>query len=194
LRRTVRFAESVRTLLDAGHRTFVEVSSHPVLTAGVEDTVADAGERAVAVGTLRRDTGLRRVLTSVAEVFVRGVPVDWSACFANTGAQRVDLPTYAFQHERFWVVPALPEGADASDPPAAEFWAAVEQADLAALTSSLHVDEDSLAAVLPALSSWRRQHRDQSTVDSWRYRVRWKPLRGLPQGSLSGTWLVVSTE
>ena len=61
-----------------------------------------AGDEVVA-GTLRRgDGGAGRLLASAAEVFVRGVPVDWAEAFAGSGAQRVPLPTYAFQHQRFW--------------------------------------------------------------------------------------------
>src|SRR5207302_1950481 len=83
---------------------------------------------------------------------------------------RVALPTYAFQHENFWV-PRRPAGeSGALD---AEFWTAVESDDLAALSASLDIDPDSLAAVLPALSTWRRTRRDASTVDSWRYRIAW---------------------
>ncbi|MBI0382701.1 SDR family NAD(P)-dependent oxidoreductase, partial [Streptomyces albiflaviniger] len=42
-----------------------------------------------------------------------------------------------------------------------------------------------------ALSSWRRQRRAQNTVDSWRYKVVWKPLASATDAALSGTWLVV---
>ncbi|MFE3498108.1 SDR family NAD(P)-dependent oxidoreductase, partial [Streptomyces sp. NPDC059175] len=34
---------------------------------------------------------------------VAGVPVDWSAYFSAARPRRVDLPTYAFQRERYWV-------------------------------------------------------------------------------------------
>ncbi|MFI1386093.1 acyltransferase domain-containing protein [Embleya sp. NPDC020886] len=95
-RSPVRFHQAIRSLLEAGHRAFVEVSPHPLLAMSIEDTAAELGIRDVAVlGTLRREQGgTRRVLTSVAEAFVRGVDVDWSPAFAGTRAQHVDLPKF----------------------------------------------------------------------------------------------------
>ncbi|MEU3731012.1 SDR family NAD(P)-dependent oxidoreductase [Streptomyces sp. NPDC033538] len=99
LRHTVRFEETVRLLTSKGFGTFVESSAHPVLTMGVQET-ADV----TAVGSLRRDEGtLARFLTSAAELFVHGTSVDWSALFEGTGARRVDLPTYPFQHQHYWL-------------------------------------------------------------------------------------------
>ncbi|MEW1725099.1 type I polyketide synthase, partial [Streptomyces sp. NPDC093109] len=198
LRQTVRFADAVGELLASGHRAFIEVSAHPVLTMPVQDMMEAAKVTGVAVGTLRRDQGgAARFLLSAAEVFVRGVRVDWAGLFAGTGARRVDLPTYAFQHERFWNMPqASVESTAAVDPLDDAFWAAVEGEDLPALTSVLGTgegaQESAVAAVLPALSSWRRSRTDRTTVDSWRYRVSWVPVGKVPQAALSGTWVVVS--
>ena len=113
LRHTVRFRDAVRCLLDAGHRTFVEVSPHPTLLFGIEDTAADAGAADTAVvDTLRRaDGGLRRLLLSLAGAQVNGLPVDWEPLFTGRRARRVDLPTYAFQRQRYWL-DALPPGGD----------------------------------------------------------------------------------
>ncbi|MEV0041521.1 SDR family NAD(P)-dependent oxidoreductase, partial [Streptomyces sp. NPDC050804] len=195
LRQRVLFADAVAELLATEHRAFVEVSSHPVLAMAMQDMTEAYGEPAVVTGTLRRDRGgLSRFLLSAAEIFVRGVEADWPRVFAGTGARRVDLPTYAFQHDRFWHIPTAPDETAAPDPLDAEFWAAVEKEDLPALTSALGTDEDSVAAVLPALSSWRRSRRDRSTVDSWRYRESWTPVGTVPQTPLSGVWLVVSAE
>ncbi|MFB7915559.1 type I polyketide synthase [Streptomyces sp. NPDC056061] len=111
LRQTVGFEPAVRALLEQGHRFFVEVSSHPVLTGGIQEIADAADTRAVAVGTLRRDLGGKdRFLACLAELYVRGASVDWSRSFAGTGARRVALPTYAFQRERYW----LPESTDDS--------------------------------------------------------------------------------
>ncbi|MFD8160671.1 type I polyketide synthase, partial [Streptomyces malaysiensis] len=108
LRQTVELESTTRTLLDAGHGVFIEVSPHPVLTVPVQQTVEAAEAQAVVVGTLRRDEGgLERFLTSAAEVFVNGAEVDWAAVQENRGGRQVELPTYAFQRERYWLdVPA----------------------------------------------------------------------------------------
>ncbi|MFE1755941.1 acyltransferase domain-containing protein, partial [Streptomyces anandii] len=105
LRQTVRFAETLRALLDDGFRLFVESSAHPVLTMGVEQTAeTHINTPVTAVGSLRRgEGGLTRFLTSAAEAFVGGAAVDWAGVFTGTGARRVDLPTYAFQRQRFWL-------------------------------------------------------------------------------------------
>ncbi|MFE4061804.1 beta-ketoacyl synthase N-terminal-like domain-containing protein, partial [Streptomyces sp. NPDC059096] len=114
LRSQVRFEDAVRALLDAGHRHFVEVSPHPVLIPGVERTAEDHGSDVSVVGTLRRDDGGEaRLLSSLAEAYVAGAPVDWARAFDAAGAHRVDLPTYAFQRRRHWLDPTTP-AADAA--------------------------------------------------------------------------------
>ncbi|MFD1051764.1 acyltransferase domain-containing protein, partial [Kibdelosporangium lantanae] len=100
LRQTVRFEDAVRALLADGHGTFVECSPHPVLTIGVQQLVDD--QDVIVTGSLRRDTGLERMLESIAEVHVRGGAVDWSA-FVPKG-HRVALPTYPFDREDYWLV------------------------------------------------------------------------------------------
>ncbi|WP_257002504.1 type I polyketide synthase [Streptomyces sp. WZ.A104] len=104
LRQEVRFDAAVRALLADGFGIFIESSARPVLTVGLEEIFEDTGSSAAALGTLRRDEGDRqRFLTSLAEGHVRGLPVDWDAVFAGTGGRIVDLPTYAFQRERYWL-------------------------------------------------------------------------------------------
>ncbi|MFH8979179.1 SDR family NAD(P)-dependent oxidoreductase, partial [Streptomyces sp. NPDC017890] len=190
LRHTVDFQTTIHTLLNHGHTTFIETSPHPVLTSGVRETL-DAAERdGLVLGSLRRDDGgPRRMLTSLAEAHAHGVDVDWRPLL--DGACQVDLPTYAFQRERYWLDPVTAEPAvSAVD---AEFWAAVEREDLESLAATLRVAGEPLGEVLPALSQWRRERREVSTMDSWRYKIHWKAV---PAGvaALSGTWLVVVTD
>lgn len=107
LRSQVRFADTVGLLLDGGHRAFVEVAAHAVLVPGIQQIGDAAGVRVVAAGSLRRDSGgLDRFLTSAAEVFTQGVAVDWSRALGGTTRTAIDLPTYAFQRQRYWLEPA----------------------------------------------------------------------------------------
>jgi acyl transferase domain-containing protein len=102
LRETVRFDAVVTALAGAGHELFVEVSPHPMLVSAVQDTL-DAAVRTpgVALGTLRRhDGGPDRLVTALGDAWAHGARVDWTPLFPRS--QLVDLPTYPFQHRRFW--------------------------------------------------------------------------------------------
>ncbi|MEV6764391.1 type I polyketide synthase [Streptomyces sp. NPDC051105] len=190
-RRPVAFDPAVRTLLAAGFRHFVEVSPHPVLVTAVQEIAEDAGADAAAVGSLRRDQGgLDRFLRSAADAHTRGAPVDLGAALAGRDTAWVDLPTYPFQRQRYWPEPGPTAATATSDPMESGFWEAVESADLAGLSDALELDPAPLAAVLPALSAWRRQRREQSVVDSWRHTLDWWPVPDPASARLSGDWLV----
>ncbi|MGK3111404.1 SDR family NAD(P)-dependent oxidoreductase, partial [Streptomyces mordarskii] len=103
---TVEFRSTIEGLLELGHTVFVEASPHPVLTIGVQDTADATDTPIITTGSLRRDDGgPARFLSTVGRLFTEGVPVDWQPLFTEAGARRIDLPTYAFQHEWFWLDP-----------------------------------------------------------------------------------------
>ncbi|MEV7545613.1 type I polyketide synthase, partial [Streptomyces sp. NPDC089915] len=196
VREAVRFADAVNALAAEGVRTFLEVGPGGVLTALARESL---DEPAVTVPVLRADRAEDLAVTgALAGLHVHGTSVDWEAVFAGRGARRVDLPTYPFQHQPFWLVPAgsREAGPEAADPAEAAFWDSVESQDLAALAERLEVAGDSpLSSVLPALSQWRRRQRSRSVVDSWRYRVSWQPLAGgRDTAELTGTWLLAVPE
>ena len=104
LRDTVRFDDAVRALLDDGHRVFVEASPHPALVRQIADIARAGGvEDCIAIGSLHKDdSGYEGYLRSLCQAHVAGVDVDWNAVFAGKG-NRVELPTYPFQHKRLWL-------------------------------------------------------------------------------------------
>ncbi|MEV7030926.1 type I polyketide synthase [Streptomyces sp. NPDC093272] len=187
LRRTVHFEAAVRALADQGHRGFVEVSPHPVLTPGIDQTL----DEATVVGSLRRDEGgLDRFLLSVAEAQVAGLPVRLSAAFDGIQAAAPDLPTYPFQRQRYWLAAPEPTGPSTAD---GAFWAAVDPADPKALADLLGVPAEPLAEVLPGLAAWRTAQEATAATDSRRYTVGWRPVDA-PDAVLGGTWLVVGAD
>ncbi|MFE2449896.1 acyltransferase domain-containing protein, partial [Streptomyces sp. NPDC059426] len=117
LRERVRFAEAVRALLADGHRVFIEASTHPVLTVGMQESFEEAGVPAATVPTLRRDHGdLAQLVRSLAQAFTTGAEVDWTTLFpADPAPRTVPLPTYAFQRERYWLEGTANRGGDPAD-------------------------------------------------------------------------------
>ena len=92
VRQTVRFAEGVRWLRDEGVTTFVELGPDPVLSAHVDGAVA----------VLRRDRDeAETLLTAVGTAWTRGARVDWAPVIL--AGRRVPLPSYPFQHTRYWI-------------------------------------------------------------------------------------------
>ncbi|MFI7648002.1 type I polyketide synthase [Micromonospora sp. NPDC049460] len=106
LRQTVQFDSAVRVAVAAGHTTFVEISPHPVLTMPVTAILDDAGVTGHILGSLRRgDDDATRLLTNLATAHAIGLPVDLTAVLAGTDV--VALPTYAFDHHRYWPAPPV---------------------------------------------------------------------------------------
>ncbi|MFD4636359.1 SDR family NAD(P)-dependent oxidoreductase [Lentzea sp. NPDC058436] len=109
VRATVRFADAISSLGDKGVTRFLEVGPDGVLSAMGADS-ADG----LFTSFLRKDRDeATSALTGLAAAHTRGEQVDWSAVFAGTGARIVDLPTSAFQHQRFWLA-SSGAGADVS--------------------------------------------------------------------------------
>jgi polyketide synthase 7 len=112
IRQTVQFERAVRSACDAGHRVFIESSPHPVLIAGIEQTLAGQVDDTIVLPSLGRDDGgLQRFWLSVGQAHVAGVGVDWRAALA--GGRRVDLPTYGFVRRRFWLLTGSSGSGDA---------------------------------------------------------------------------------
>ncbi|MFJ5780218.1 type I polyketide synthase [Streptomyces sp. NPDC093094] len=104
LREKVLFETSVRRLAEDGFRVFVEMSPHPVLTVPVQETTEDMDDALVLSSSRRDRDEVEAVLGSLARLHVRGGSVDWGALSGTR--RRVDLPTYAFQRQRYWLNPA----------------------------------------------------------------------------------------
>jgi acyl carrier protein len=103
VRQPVRFADAVTTLIEQSVATFVEMGPDAVLTAlGGEDFIPMAR---------RGHDETRTIIEAVGRLHARGVQLELPALFP--GADRVDLPTYAFQRQRYWLLTPEAEG-DAS--------------------------------------------------------------------------------
>ncbi|MEE6179163.1 type I polyketide synthase [Mycobacterium sp. 050134] len=121
-RAAVRFADGVRAAEALGAGAFVEVGPGGGLDAAVEQALTTPGP--VAVATLPKDRPEpEAVLAAAARLFVTGTEIDWAA--ALEGGNRVALPTYAFERQRFW----LGDGPDPAPPGAPDLAVSLREAE-----------------------------------------------------------------
>ncbi|MFD5049303.1 acyltransferase domain-containing protein, partial [Streptomyces sp. NPDC058382] len=103
VREAVRFADAVSFVASRGVTSFIEVGPDGVLSGMARQSV-DADSSAVFVPVVRKGRSeVSTAVTALGQLHVAGVPVDWAGFYEGSGARRIDLPTYAFQRERFWL-------------------------------------------------------------------------------------------
>ncbi|WP_394377868.1 type I polyketide synthase [Streptomyces cacaoi] len=156
VREPVRFADAVGALEDAGASRYLEVGPSAALTPMVRECLPETGT--VAAAQRRDRPATTSLITALSELHVSGATVDFAA--AHPGAGPVDLPTYAFRRDRYWL------DAVAADSSAEErFWSAVRTQDVEALLTELddpeaaELDPAATAAVLRVLARWRERIR-----------------------------------
>ncbi|WP_455430731.1 type I polyketide synthase [Phytohabitans flavus] len=187
VRQPVRFADTISWLAGQGVGTFLELGPEGVLTALIPESSQDA----VAVASLRGDRDeVEATVTALAGLHSHGVEVDWEAFFSPWQPRIVDVPTYAFQHSRFWIDVTRPAGGP--DVVGSRFWELVGGgAEALGRELGVPADSEALRELLPALASWRERDARKAVIDGWRYEVAWKPwTAGTASGALTGRWLV----
>ena len=197
VRQPVRFAASIETLQQQGDQMFVEIGPKPILLGMARQCLPAKGE-SVWLPSLRPGRAdWQTLLESVAELFVRGVAVDWSGFDRDYCRRRVELPTYPFQRQRYWVErnghqadSDLARIANLLDKDSQQLVQHLEQ------TQAFSPEEVKLLPKL--LEVLTKQHQQQLTADSikdWFYEVEWQPLqRSAHPVSKSGSWLIFADQ
>ena len=106
VREPVRFADGIRAGRRAGVTRFFELGPDGVLTAMARTTLDDDDPGVMFAAALRaRQPEPETFAAFLGQAHIAGTAVDWQAFYAGSGARRVHLPTYAFQRERYWLLP-----------------------------------------------------------------------------------------
>ncbi|MEU9704084.1 type I polyketide synthase [Streptomyces sp. NPDC047981] len=203
IRGAVRFHDGLATLWSQGVGTCLELGPDAVLTAMAQEGLAADGADGAAdrvapllIAAQRRGRPQVRTLTeALAQAHASGaVETDWRVLYEGAGARTVDLPSYSFQHKRYWLEQSVVPSADGvvDGGPERRFWSAVRERDLDGLRDMFGPrTADALADVVPALAEWSEDSARRSSIENWRYRAAWWPADESDETDLTGTWLVV---
>jgi len=101
IRQPVQFAAGMKTLADKNYNTFIELGAKPILLAMGRACLPEL--EALWLPSLRPDADWQTLLTSLGELYVAGASINWDAVDQASPGQRVALPTYPFQRQRYWV-------------------------------------------------------------------------------------------
>ena len=102
VRNPVKFSSSIQSLIEQNHEILIEIGPHPVLLGMGRASLSDSS--GIWLPSLRRGHGDReQILISLAGAYVNGVEVDWTGLAKGKQHQKVQLPTYPFQRERYWL-------------------------------------------------------------------------------------------
>ncbi|MGW5450314.1 SDR family NAD(P)-dependent oxidoreductase, partial [Streptomyces asiaticus] len=187
--------------LELGPDPTLATATHHTLHHHTTENPTDQPTPLIASVLTRKQPDTHALTHTLAQLHTHGTTIDWTSWYPATPTPRtIDLPTYAFHHQHYWLAPPAPRAdgrLNGHHPAEARLWDAIEELDVDALTSTLQLEKDgpgvdALLPALPVLSTWRRRHRERSTIDSWRYRVAWKQLPDpVTAPTLSGTWLLL---
>jgi len=127
VREGVEFRAGMQTLREQGCEVFVEVGPSPVLLGMGQLCVPEGW--GTWLPTLRRERGAwEQALTSLGELWVRGVEVDWSGFDRDYPRRKLALPTYPFERQRYWIEAAEAPAPEATPADPASVWERAEAA------------------------------------------------------------------
>ncbi|MFN6535672.1 MAG: SDR family NAD(P)-dependent oxidoreductase [Nostoc sp. EkiNYC01] len=104
MRQSVRFAEAMDNLIEAGYDLFIEVAPHSVLAKDMLECLSQ--KQGTVLPTMRRGDSTAR-FRSLAKLYTLGHKITWDNLYPN-GGKFVQLPTYPWQRKRYWIEETQP--------------------------------------------------------------------------------------
>ncbi|MCV7368908.1 polyketide synthase [Mycolicibacterium duvalii] len=194
-RQPVEFAKSVRTLADLNCRLLVEIGPRPVLTAAALSAWPDPATAPRVIASLRRTTADHRQITeALADAYTLGQLPDFDA-LRRTGAHKLDLPTYPFEHRQYWYKDHR-EGPDRQQNLAARTQAVglLEDGRIDELAALLDDADPRTREVLSKLAAQHNRQRGTQSIADDRYEIRWTQAASVPTVDEDVTWILVGED
>ncbi|NER28514.1 MAG: type I polyketide synthase [Symploca sp. SIO1C4] len=220
LRQTVHFSEGVQKLLQDPARILLEVGPGRTLKS-LALQHPDASGRVV-LSSVRhpkeQSSDVAFLLNILGQLWLKGIEVDWSGFYAHEQRNRLPLPTYPFERQRYWVEPEsiqaalseenlenlisrllAPGDAKLSTQPVDQAGRFSQQ--LAQLLERANkFSEDEMKLLPKLLEVLAEQHQQHITSNKdWLYQIQWQPKPNQAKSSAGnqtsselGSWLILA--
>jgi malonyl CoA-acyl carrier protein transacylase len=208
VRQPVQFAASIETLGEQDCEILVEIGPKPVLL-GMGRAILENSSLMQWLPSLRPGrSDWQQMLESLATLYVRGVPVDWTGFDRDYRPRRVVLPTYPFQRQRYWVETAK-NGHGKTESLSQEniqtpIFNLLHQGETQQLAQYLETavqlsaeETKFLPKLLEVLVKQHQQQLKIASLSDWLYEVTWQaqPLQERPISfSQPGSWLILADQ
>jgi acyl transferase domain-containing protein len=192
----VNFAASMQTLHQQGYEVFVECGPQPILLGIGRQCLSD--ERFTWLPSLQGgEEDWQQILSSLADLYMRGVAIAWAGFYQNLHYRKVVLPTYPFQRKRYWAELTQANKHKPTSEQQTQVIALLEAGQTQQLSQLLsRTDRQLNAAQVEILERLIQEHQQQQAIASIQdclYEVQWQPNPNpAPQNSTPGHWLILA--
>jgi phthiocerol/phenolphthiocerol synthesis type-I polyketide synthase E len=108
MRQPVRFSDCIQELLKDPNRVLLEVGPGQTLSVLARQHL-DGSKGRVVLSSIRHPkeekSDIAFILNTLGRLWLAGVEVDWSGFYKDERRHRIPLPTYPFEHQRYWIEP-----------------------------------------------------------------------------------------
>jgi len=212
IRQPVQFARSMETLHQQGYRVFLEIGPKPILLGMARQCLLENQE--IWLPSLRaQKSNWEQMLSSLGELYVRGVKVDWSGFERDYTRCQVMLPTYPFQRQRYWIEtiqnpqklvyfgePRVDKAVEDTNTSIFKLISQGNTKELAqTLEKTVNFSPEQLKIIPNLLAVLSQQHKQELaalTRENWFYQVQWKLRQDSQKGSSEEPchWLIFADE
>jgi acyl transferase domain-containing protein/acyl carrier protein len=108
LRETVRFYQGIAELHSEPDRVFLEIGPSGMVKGAIASQTNGSGHATV-IETMQRPARAvagSGLIDTLARLWVCGAEINWDAVHEGARRNRIPLPTYPFERQRYWIEPA----------------------------------------------------------------------------------------
>ncbi|MDZ8033648.1 SDR family NAD(P)-dependent oxidoreductase [Nostoc sp. DedSLP04] len=194
----VNFAASIQTLHQQGYEVFVECGPQPILLGMGRQCLSDEGF--TWLPSLRGgEEDWQQILSSLADLYMRGVAIAWTGFYQNLHYRKVVLPTYPFQRKRYWAELTPANKHKPTSEQQTQVIALLEAGQTEQLSQLLsRTDRQLNVAQVEILERLIQEHQQQQAIASIQdclYEVQWQPSPNTvsaAENSTPGHWLILA--